>query len=41
MLFEVENLVREASGLPVLSAPVGGAEDEAFAAEDAKAAVSE
>ncbi len=37
MLFEIENLVREASGLPVLSAPEGGMEEEG-AAEDAKAA---
>jgi recombination protein RecA len=37
MLFEIENLVREASGLPVLSAPEGGMEEEG-AAEDARAA---
>jgi recombination protein RecA len=35
MLFEVENLVREASGLPILPAPEGEAEE---LAEDAKAA---
>jgi recombination protein RecA len=34
MLFEVENLVREASGLPILPAPEGEAEE---LAEDAKA----
>ena len=38
MLFEVENLVREASGLPALPAFEEGAEDEELAAEDAKAA---
>ena len=38
MLFEIENLVREASGLAALPASEGGAEDEELAAEGVGAA---